>query len=73
MCGLSPITEQPYPEWPYYHAGDFVRVSPHSHTRMEAEGPNGSSSVAFFRLVAWRDVMAVVASAHEVLRTLRQV
>jgi hypothetical protein len=72
LCGLSLITEQKVPHWPHYAPGEFVRVSPHSHTRMDAEGPGGPTSVAYFRLVAWRDVMAVMTTPSEILRTLRQ-
>jgi hypothetical protein len=72
LCGLSVITERPVPDWPHYAAGDFVRVSPHSHTRIAAEGPGGPKSVAYFRLVAWQDIMAVMTLAGEILRTLRQ-
>jgi hypothetical protein len=72
LCGMSPITEQHLPHWPHYALGDFVRVSPLSHTRMDAEGPGGPKSVAYFRLVAWRDIMAVMTAPHEILRTLRQ-
>jgi hypothetical protein len=72
LCARSPITEAHLPGWPYYELGDFVRVSPHSHTRMDAEGPGGPKSVAYFRLVAWKDIMAKVTLAGEILRTLRQ-
>jgi hypothetical protein len=72
LCGKSVITEQNVSDWPHYYPGDFVRVSPHSHTRMDAEGPGGPKSVAYFRLVAWRDIMAVFIAPHEILRTLRQ-
>lgn len=65
IAGWEEILADFLPGWPWFQPGQFVKLSPHSSTRTEADDDEGK---VVHRQIHYKDVLAQITSVREVLR-----
>lgn len=66
LAGWDELSADYLPQWPWFHVGTFVKLSPHGAARWETEGDDGAEGV--FRPVHFKDIIGGIKSVREVLR-----